>query len=329
MEFLVGIDGGGTHSRLLAVDLMGNVIGSSTGKSTNVESNPLSVVKQNFAMLVRDFCDTFRRSMSDCAGLCFGTAGVDTESTRRMIELMLDSLNLSCPIKVVNDAVIALYGDTRGKPGIMLISGTGSIGYGINAEHRTWRVGGFGYIVGDEASAYWVARKGISAALRAYDRSGPATCLVNDFCKHLNFSEFDAIVDYVYQKNKSDLARLNCVVLGAHAKRDAVAVQIMEEAVDCLSLIVSTIVRELKMDGAPYPLLLGGGFLQGSKWLKETLIRRVAQTHPNLVAGSLKTKAEWGAVYMAADLVGVTFDQRTETDEPGQPAGAPINAPSF
>ncbi len=307
MKYLIGIDGGGTHSRLLAVDLSGREIGFSLGKSTNVESNPLSVVKQNFMMLLKDFLDTFGRSIDDCAALCFGTAGVDTESTRRMIETMLDSLQLSCPVKVVNDAVIALYADTRGRPGIMLISGTGSIGYGINRELRTWRVGGFGYLVGDEASAYWVARKAIAASLHAYDRSGPDTCMINDFCKMLHLNEFDEIVDYVYQKNKSDLARLNHVVINAHQKGDPVAAGIMQQALEWLCVTVTTVVRELSMGDAQYPLLLGGGFLTNTKWLRKSLIDRMAEKHPNLIVASQKTKAEWGAVHMAANLVGHVF----------------------
>lgn len=307
MKYLIGIDGGGTHSRLLAVDLSGREVGFSLGKSTNVESNPLSVVKQNFMMLLKDFLGAFGRTIDDCVALCFGTAGVDTESTRRMIESMLDSFQLSCPVKVVNDAVIALFADTRGKPGIMLISGTGSIGYGINRELRTWRVGGFGYLVGDEASAYWVARKGIAAALHAYDRSGPDTIMINDFCKTLHLNEFDEIVDYIYQKNKSDLARLNHVVVNAHQNGDPVATQIMHEALDWLCVTVSTIVRELSMDDAPYPLLLGGGFLTNNKWMRRSLIECVKERHPNLIIDSQKTKAEWGAVYMAANLVGHEF----------------------
>ncbi len=314
MKYLIGIDGGGTHSRLLAVDLSGKKIGASLGKSTNVESNPISVVKQNFVMLLKDFCDTYGHTLNDCVSLCFGTAGVDTESTRRMIENMLDGLKLSCPIKVVNDAVIALYANTRGNPGIMLIAGTGSIGYGINAQKKTWRVGGFGYIVGDEASAYWVARLGITAALKAYDHSGPETCMVNDFCKYLHLSEFDEIVDFIYQKNKSDLARLNHVVVNAHAKGDAVATDIMDKALEELVVIVSTVVRELQMDREPYPLLFGGGFLLNNKRLKNSVEERIASQFPLLEVSVMKTEAEWGAIYMAADMAGIRLPMEQEAD---------------
>ena len=187
--------------------------------------------------------------------MCFGTAGVDTELTRISMENMLDDLDLRFPVRVVNDSEIALYGNTRGGPGLMLISGTGSIGYGINADKKVWRTGGFGYLVGDQGSAYWVGARGIEAALRAYDHSGPDTSLINDFCKFLELHQFDEILDFIYQRNKSDLAQLAYVVDLAREKKDPVAESIMNAALDELILIVKTLVRELDMADAAYPLL--------------------------------------------------------------------------
>ena len=304
MRYYIGIDGGGTHSRLLAIDLNGRVVGVSHGKSTNVESNSLTVVKQHFQMLLKTFLDQTGCDIADCAALCFGTAGVDTEDSRRMIECMVDSLNLSCPIRVVNDAEIALFANTQGEPGVMLIAGTGSIGYGSNAQGRTWRVGGFGYILGDDGSAYWVAREGIALALKAFDHSGPGTRMINDFCKALGIREFDMIVDYVYQKNKSDLARLSHVVTSAHEAGDPMATEVMRRALDALTLIVTTVMRELQMDDRPYPLLFGGGFLTHTPWLMRRLEERVHESYPLLRVRLMEAEAQWGAVYMAAQLVG-------------------------
>jgi hypothetical protein len=66
------------------------------------------------------------------------------------------------------------------------------------------------------------------------------------------------------------------------------------------------------MDSKPYPLLQGGGFLTGCAWLRDSLKQRVALTHPNLRIQTMKTKAEWGAVYMAADLAGVRLEVSAE-----------------
>lgn len=312
-QYLIGIDGGGTNSRLLAVDMQGNEICFCHGKSTSLESNPSSVVRANLVSLLDKAQLTCGLSLKDCAGMCFGTAGVDTEHTRLSTENILDDLDMRFPIRVVNDSEIALYGNTRGGPGLMLISGTGSIGYGINRDKKIWRAGGFGYLVGDQGSAYWVGARGVEAALRAYDHTGPDTCLINDFCKYLNLSQFDEILDFIYQHNKSDLARLAPVVDMGREKRDAVAAGIMNDALGELTLLITTLVRELEMSDREYPLLLGGGFLINTKWLYKALKARVTALYPKLSISGMKVKAEWGAVYMAADMIGIKLPGMYDT----------------
>jgi N-acetylglucosamine kinase-like BadF-type ATPase len=80
-------------------------------------------------------------------------------------------------LEVTNDAVIALAGASAGGPGIITISGTGSIALGRNAEGRGARAGGWGYVFGDEGSGFDVARQAVRAALRMEEGWGPATCL--------------------------------------------------------------------------------------------------------------------------------------------------------
>lgn len=304
MKYFIGIDGGGTHSRLLAVDTAGRVIGSSKGNSTSVESNPVSVVKQHLSELLQSFCLKHHQSLEDCAALCLGTSGMDTEASKRQLEHMLSTMSLSCPSIVVNDADIALHANTRGKPGIILISGTGSICYGVNQQGETCRVGGFGYILGDEGSSYWVARKGMSAALHAHDRTGPATRLLKDFCKALQIQEIEEVVDFVYQKNKSALGKLSYVVTEASTQGDEVARGIMAEARDELCLMVRTVAMQLEMVSEPTPLLLGGSFLLASQWLMDGLRAGLKDAMPNLQAAPMAAAAEWGAIFRAAALIG-------------------------
>ena len=310
MNFLIGIDGGGTHSRLLAVRTDGTVIGAVTGSSTNVESNEAAVVRQNVLQLLDELVSTYRVSLDDCAALCIGTAGVDTRSSRRKVEEMIESFAINIPYKVVNDAVIGLYANTQGNPGIMLIAGTGSIAYGLNRKRDEWRVGGYGYMVSDEGSAYWVAKEGIARALKSGDRSGPPTRLADDFCKALGLGEIVAIMDFVYRANKSDIASLSHLVTAAHKSGDDIAGLIMREAADALCRLVLTVIEQLNMDDAPYPLLLGGGFLLACDWLMTEILHGVREKYPLITTRKMLAKAEWGAVFMAAELAGVRLPQQ-------------------
>lgn len=309
VRYLIGIDGGGTRSRLLAVTLDGKVLGTAKGKSTSVESNPISVVRQNLLQLIQSFTLAHQLSLADCAALCFGTAGMDTQASKRKLEQMLVSLDLQCPSSVVNDAEIALHANTHGGPGIILISGTGSICYGSNKAGDVFRVGGFGYILGDEGSSYWVARKGISAALHAHDTSGPPTRMLNDFCRALKMQEIEEIIDFVYQKNKSDLGKLSYVVTAAHEQGDEPAGRIMEEALEALFLHVKTVVEKLDMRQDSFPLLLGGGFLLSSEWLLSRITRQVEAYLPLVTVKPMSVIAEWGAIYHAAALIGMDISQ--------------------
>lgn len=307
MKYFIGIDGGGTNSRLLAVDFHGNVIGHVRGRTTNLESNSVSTVMNNLNTLIESFHEKHYTRYEDCAGLCFGTAGVDTKATLLTMEDMLRKTPFTCPSKVVNDALIALFANTRGKPGLMLLAGTGSIAYGVNGEGREKRVGGYGYIVGDEGSAYWVVKEAIRAALHAYDGTGEDTRLICDFTRALGFSEFEEIIDFIYRRNKADLARLSYVVTAAQDEGDPVADRVMREGLRYLAQSIDVLVNSLGRE--PMPLFQGGGFLMNSRFLQEGLAAYFKEHHPQLTLKEMSQPAEWGAVVLAASLIGHTLPE--------------------
>ena len=78
---------------------------------------------------------------------------------------------------ITNDALIALVGATGGEPGVVTIAGTGSIAFGRNAEGRTARAGGWGYLLGDEGGGFDLVRRALRAVLRQEEGWGPATVL--------------------------------------------------------------------------------------------------------------------------------------------------------
>lgn len=299
MDYIMGIDGGGTHTRLLVTDLSGRVIYQGLGESTNIESNSLETVKSNFKGLFDDFNSNKGKEMGQCLCLCAGVAGADTDESVKIIEDLIREAGCDCPIKVVNDSAIALASATKGEAGIILISGTGSIGFAINENEKQWRVGGFGHRVGDEGSGYWLAKEAISAALKAYDHSGPATSLNEKLVKELKFKEFEEILTYVYSSNKSEIAKLAAIVIEAGKEGDKVSQGIIDRAIDHLIDIVVTLVKELDMGDKTYPLVYGGGLLINTPILHKAISNGVKGAYPLLEVELLETEAEWGAIYLA------------------------------
>ena len=101
-------------------------------------------------------------------------------------------------IAVTNDADIALLGAHGGGPGMIAISGTGSIVLGRNLAGARQRVGGWGWLLADEGSAFAIGRNGLRAALAAADRAGPATRMHADFLAHFGMADFGSLKRHVY-----------------------------------------------------------------------------------------------------------------------------------
>src|SRR5213078_4483038 len=92
-------------------------------------------------------------------------------------------------VLVVNDALIALAAGAGDDPGIVIISGTGSIVYGRNERVEAARAGGWGHMIGDEGSGYWIGREALAAVMRAGDGRGPETGLTAAMLAHFQVDD--------------------------------------------------------------------------------------------------------------------------------------------
>src|SRR5205085_11220287 len=101
-------------------------------------------------------------------------------------------------IDLVSDGDIALYGATDGRPGVVVISGTGSISVGINRQRKHAYAGGWGPVAGDEGSGSWIARRALQAVARATDGRGPKTSLAKAACEFFQVATPDDLSTAIY-----------------------------------------------------------------------------------------------------------------------------------
>src|SRR6185436_17233044 len=125
-------------------------------------------------------------------------------------------------IGIDHDCRIALAGGLSGRPGIVLIAGTGSSCFGMNAAGEAWRSGGWGHLLADEGSGYWLGVKGLEAAVRAYDGRGAPTALLDQLQRHLGLPDMNDIMHrlYVTGMSRAELAALAPIVIAAAADGD-------------------------------------------------------------------------------------------------------------
>ena len=159
------------------------------------------------------------------SAVCLGIAGVDRPHDEGVIRGILRRLGHRETARVVNDAAIALVAGAPGRVGVVVLAGTGSISYGADRNGRTARAGGYGFLLADEGSGYWLGHQSLRATVRAADGRGPDTRLQELVFEALGVASVSELIPRVYEKGlpKHRIAALASLVQAAHDQGDAVA----------------------------------------------------------------------------------------------------------
>ncbi len=227
-----GFDSGGSKTKLTVVDGDGNVVFEGVGGAGNLNANSEQAV---FGVL-QELTERSGVRPDAVRGVVIGAAGASSKKVNGVLGDMLARLYPSAMIDVVSDAVAAAYGGLGDREGVVVISGTGSIALAKNKEGVLTRVGGRGYLIGDEGSGYYIGRRVLSSVLRAYDGMGETTLLTELVCKFLCIDSPEGIIPAVYEQKLSP-ARCAPLCAEAYALGDGVAKAIIRDAAKELYLI--------------------------------------------------------------------------------------------
>ena len=204
-------------------------------------------------------------------------------------------------VLVVNDALVALEAGAPGQPGVVVIAGAGAVSYGRNAKNEAARAGGWGFVLGDEGSGYWIGRAAIRAVLRQADRRGQPTVLTKLLLEHFEVGRAQDLIHEVYSTTlrPATIAALAQCVQTAFTSGDAVAIGILRACADELESLAMSVARRLGLVGAPFPFVLAGGIYKSVPWLREELGRRFTLSAPGSQTGLLAIEPATGAVRLA------------------------------
>src|SRR5262245_8647182 len=232
---VLGIDAGGTKTVCLLADDRGAVLSEGRGGGANLQaSGELELEKVLYEVMARAIGDRPWRADA----ICLGIAGADREDDVRTVRAIMRRISPGSRVLVVNDALVALEAGAPAMPGIVIIAGTGSIAYGRNARGNAARAGGWGHILGDEGSGYWIGREALAAVVREADGRGSATGLVDAVLEHFGVAAAAGLVHIVYNREmpRRHVAALGPIVQRAASSGDAVARDILERAAEELVL---------------------------------------------------------------------------------------------
>jgi N-acetylglucosamine kinase-like BadF-type ATPase len=254
------------------------------GEGTAGPSNPLRVGIGSAAAAIREAvdraCAEARVQRADIRAAEVGLAGVRRADVRQRMREALSGLGIHS-IEVVSDADIALFGATDGKPGLVIIAGTGSVCCGTNARAQHTCAGGWGPLAGDEGSGSWIARRALQAIARARDGRGSETVMAKSACNYFNVTTTDDLLFAIYAPGMTNdrIAGFTRHVIEAARAGDEVARGIVGDAGRELGIAAAAVIRKLRMERERFQVAYVGGVFAAGDLLLDPLeeeVQRVA-----------------------------------------------------
>ena len=278
---LIGIDGGGSHTVavLATARRTDNGLFESTivGRGQAGPSNHHAVGKELAFQALDQAVETafadagIRRRPVEVA--CLGLAGVDRPDDIALLREWSDGTRLATQVEITNDANLLLAAGTPEGWGVALVAGTGSIAFGRTPDGRIDRAGGWGYVLGDEGSAYGIVTAALRAAARAADQRGPQTVLLERFLAKLDLGKPADLIPAIYGGgwDRARLATLAPLVMEA-VETDTVARAIVTDAAAELALAAATVARKLGLAGQKLPLAVTGGVVLANASYRDQIV---------------------------------------------------------
>jgi glucosamine kinase len=268
---VIGVDGGGTRLRAVVLDGTGAELARHETPSVHLTGGSPGMVAVALRGAVEGAC---RRAAIDLPvdALWAGMAGAGQEPVRAELEDALARAGLAHRVGVGTDVDAAFHDAFGERPGILLMAGTGSIAWGRAEDGRQARVGGWGWLLGDEGSGYAIGLEAMKRVVRSADGRAPATQLSDRLLGRLKLAHAEDLIAWSGTAPRRAVAALVPDVHAAATEGDAAATEILEAAVEALEAHVLTLLGILGPWERSPTVALGGGLLRSGGPLHDKLV---------------------------------------------------------
>jgi N-acetylmuramic acid 6-phosphate etherase len=305
MRYVLGLDGGGSKTAVVIINENGDELGRGRSSSSNYHVVGLESAKEAVRSAMQEAAANAGLDLSQMTAATWALAGAGRPADRKILEGLNADLLPGIPTQIVTDAAAALMGGVGARSGIVLIAGTGTIAYGENEVGEQARAGGWGYLL-DHGSGYGLAHAALYALVRAADGRDLATSLTEKVREHLQLDDITALVNWLYAPENSvtKIATLAPIVLEAASEGDLIANDVAARAVEELASSVAAVARQLGVWERPFPIVLAGGLLLGSKFYRRVAAQAIRTQFPHARLMMPQADAATGAAMLALEILG-------------------------
>lgn len=297
MNIRVGIDGGGTSTRAVLVDENLAVLARGEAGSSNHYSVGLERAVQNIRSAVQAALNAASLPQNSIGAWGLGLAGACSLTEQTLLTNALQPLVGPVQLVVDADAAAAWAGAFGGAPGAICIAGTGANCFGVDQKGNRARADGWGPLLGDRGSGYWIGESALRAVCAALDGAAPQTSLCTPVLAHFGVADINALVAVIYQPNfeRSRIAALLPLILEM-APTDAVAAQILESAGQELARTALCVLKQLNLTS----VAITGGVLVNAPPVRVAFQKTLSQSIESAQIAEPLYDAAIGAALLAA-----------------------------
>lgn len=224
-KYLVGVDGGGTKTIAVAANEDGTVLAVERGDGINYHTIGMERARSNLKEILNRLQ---ARINGECIEVTVGMPALDMPADRELTAAFAGTSFDANLLDLQSDAYITLMGFTLGKPGMIVICGTGSILLMVDKQKRQHVRGGWGYLLGDAGSGYALAIGGLQAAIREWEHVGSKTALSEAAAAHFQLCHPRDLINVIYSPKctQADIAQFGRIVLKCCENGDEEAIRV-------------------------------------------------------------------------------------------------------
>ncbi len=310
-QYWLGVDGGGTNTRAMIfrapdnsdIDLTEYVVGQARAEAANFHRVGVESATKAVTTAIILACRQAGITVHQITAACIGLAGVSHPDNHRKMYDAIENALPALHFTLETDARIALAGATAGKPGIVIIAGTGSIAYGVNKDGEVARAGGWGPTLGDEGSGTYIGRRALEAVMTAYDRRAhDETALTEKICRYFNVQTPPELPAVIYNPDANvlpQIAQLSKLVVETAQAGDATAIEILKDAAHELARAIKAVIEQMNMQNETFRIGYVGGVFGAGELILQPLREDIVAFAPNAMIAAPLCKPVVGAAQMA------------------------------
>ena len=298
MKYYIGIDGGGTKTRLKMVDANDNLVFEELGGGTNPYTVPPASAENLLKTMIAKALSHLSQG-DELGGICIGAAGADTEADYAFFTRVLKEAVGSDRVLAVNDGYASMFATLGDTPGVVIAAGTGSICWGKNDRGDVVRMGGWGYLFSDEGSGYSMVSDALSVVCRTIDgRASKGALLLEKLMASFGVNTYEELISEIYlSPTPQSIAAYFPLVAEAAAAKDPLALDVIDRGMDALVELAASAARHLGM----YPVFtvgMTGSILTSVTVTRELFIQKMIERFPKCTVIEEKADNVDGALFL-------------------------------